>query len=108
MGIIIVVANTRLTTKNLKGLTADTSIASICSVTRIDPSSAPIFEPTFPAAIKAVINGANALIIAIATREGSHDVAPNSARDGLDCFVNTSPVMKPVSVISGNDLKPTS
>ena len=42
-------------------MVADTSIASICSVTFIDPSSAAIFDPTFPAQIRAVTSGANAL-----------------------------------------------
>src|SRR5688500_15970839 len=99
-----VVATTRLTTKNLNGFTAETSIASICSVTFIDPSSAPILEPTLPAAINAVTNGAKALIMAIATREGSHELAPNSASEGLDCFVKTRPVTNPVKLINGSDL----
>ncbi len=101
------IAKTRLTTKNLNGFTADTSMASICSVTFIEPSSAPMLEPTFPAAISAVTNGANALMIAMATNEGSQELAPNSARDGRDCFVNTKPVTKPVKVIKGSDLYPT-
>ena len=70
----------------------------------MEPNSAPILEPTLPAAINAVTNGAKALMIAIATNEGSHELAPNSAREGLDCFVKTSPVTKPVNVISGSDL----
>src|SRR5690606_25750983 len=93
MGMVIVVAKTRIHTKYLNGLVADTSMASICSVTRIDPSSAPILEPTFPAAIKAVMRGANALKIAIETKEGSQEVAPNSASEGRDCLVNTIPVI---------------
>src|SRR5215207_7719350 len=108
MGIIKVVANTRLTTKNLNGFTAETSIASICSLTFMEPNSAAMLEPIFPAAIKADTRGAKALIIAIATRDGNHEVAPNSASDGRDCFVKTSPVIKPVNVINGSDLYPTS
>ncbi len=100
----MVVATTRLTTKNLNGFTAETSIASICSVTFIEPSSAPILEPTLPAAINAVTNGAKALMMAIATKEGNQELAPNSAREGLDCFVKTSPVTNPVNEISGSDL----
>ena len=107
-GIIKVVATTRVTTKNLKGLMADTSIASICSVTFIEPNSAPMFEPTLPAQISAVTNGASALIIAIDTKEGNHEAAPKSAREGRDCLVNTNPVIKPVNVMSGKDLYPTS
>src|SRR6478672_8003367 len=98
------VASTRVTTRNLNGLTPDTSIASICSLTFIDPNSAPIFDPTFPAPINAVTSGANALMIAIATNEGNQEVAPNSASEGRDCFVKTSPVTNPVNVIRGSDL----
>ena len=36
--------------------------------------------------------------------KGSHDVAPNSASEGLDCFVKTTPVIKPVKEISATDL----
>src|SRR5690606_34281106 len=98
----------RLTTKNLNGFVPDTSIASICSVTRIDPSSAPICDPTFPEAISAVTNGANARIMAMEINAGNHDVAPNSASEGLDWLVNTNPVIKPVREISGRDFHPTS
>ena len=104
IGIIAVVAPMRVFTKYLKGFTAETSIASICSVTRMEPSSAPMLDPTLPAQIIAVTNGANDFITAIATRDGSHDWAPNSASEGRDCLVNTTPVIKPVSVINANDL----
>ncbi len=91
---VIVAASTLVLTKNLKGLVADTSMASICSVTRIEPSSAPMLEPTFPAAISEVSEEQGVLSKAIPTREGSQDVAPNSASEGLDCLVNTTPVDK--------------
>jgi len=103
-----VVANMRVTTKNLNGLTADTSIASICSVTFMEPSSAPIPEPTFPAQISAVTNGPIALIRAIPINDGNHEVAPNSSSEGRDCFVKTIPTIKPVREIKGRDLNPTS
>jgi hypothetical protein len=90
---VTVVAMTLVTTKYLNGLMADTSIASICSVTLIEPSSAPMLEPTFPAQINAVTSGPNALIIAMPIKDGSHDVAPNSSKDGLDCFVKTIPTI---------------
>src|SRR6476620_4320118 len=99
-----VVANTRVTTKNLNGFVADTSIASICSVTFIEPSSAPMFEPTLPAAIRAVTNGASALITAMEISEGNQELAPKVASEGLDCLVKTIPVIKPVKEINGNDL----
>src|SRR5690606_6778076 len=105
-GIINVVANTRVTTRYLNGLVADTSMASICSVTFIDPSSAPILDPTFPAAIKAVTRGPMALTIAIAIKAGNQEVAPNSANEGLDWLVNTIPTIKPVKEIKGSELYP--
>src|SRR4249920_2735897 len=104
MGNIHVIAITRVTTRNLKGLVADTSIASICSVTFIEPNSAPILEPTLPAAIKAVTNGANALIIAMEISEGNHELAPKVDNEGRDCLVKTIPVIKPVRETSGKDL----
>src|SRR3954467_11367080 len=102
MGIITEVAITRVTTKNLNGLVADTSIASICSVTFIEPNSAPILEPTLPAQMSAVTSGANALMMAIEISEGSQEEAPNVCKEGRDCLVKTSPVIKPVSEISGS------
>ena len=101
---VMVAAITRVVTRNLNGLVADTSIASICSVTRIEPSSAPILEPTFPAAIREVRSGAKVLSNAIPTKDGNQEVAPNSAREGLDCLVKTIPVMKPVKEIKARDL----
>ena len=96
----------RVTTRNLNGFVADTSIASICSVTFIEPNSAPILEPTLPAAIKAVTNGANALIIAIDISEGSHELAPKVAKEGREWFVNTIPDINPVKEIEGKDVYP--
>lgn len=97
-----------VTTKYLNGLIADTSIASICSVTFIEPSSAPMLEPTFPEQISDVTNEAKARTMAMEIRDGSHDVAPNSASDGRDCLVKTIPVTKPVKLIKGSDLTPIS
>src|SRR5690606_41619886 len=106
IGIIKVVANTLVTTKYLNGLVADTSMASICSVTFIDPSSAPMLDPTLPAAINAVTKGPMALTIAMAINAGSQEVAPNSAKEGLDWLVNTIPTINPVKEIRGKELYP--
>ncbi|MNE71042.1 hypothetical protein D3C80_1668790 [compost metagenome] len=75
-------------------------MASICSVTRIEPNSAPMLDPTLPAAISPVSKGASVLSKAIPTNEGSHDVAPNSDKEGRDCLVNTIPVINPVVEMS--------
>src|SRR5690606_14378752 len=106
IGIIKVVASTLVTTKYLNGLVADTSMASICSVTFIDPSSAPMLDPTLPAAINAVTKGPMALTIAMAINAGSQEVAPNSAKEGLDWLVNTIPTINPVKEIRGKELYP--
>ncbi len=78
IGSIKVVAKIRVTTKYLKGFVPDTSMASICSVTFMEPNSAPIPEPIRPAQIKAVIIGPISLIIEILTIEGIQETAPNS------------------------------
>src|ERR1700722_13784199 len=99
----MVVASTREQTKNLKGFVPDTSIASICSVTRMEPNSAPILDPTLPEAISAVTRGASARIIAIDTNDGSHEFAPKLASEGRDCLVNINPTIKPVTDINANE-----
>src|SRR5690349_14097203 len=104
----MVMASTLVIARYLKGLAEHTSMASICSVTLMDASSAPIFEPTLPAITSAVIRGARALMIAMAIREGSQEVAPNSASEGRDCLVKTIPVINAVSVMIGSDLQPIS
>ena len=52
-------ANTLGVIKNEIGSNANASSASICSVTRIVPSSAVMVAPTFPANTSAVNNGVN-------------------------------------------------
>lgn len=105
---VIVVANTRVTTKYLKGFIADTSMASICSVTFIEPNSALILEPTFPAQISAVTNGPKALTMAIPIKEGNQETAPKVSKEGRDCLVKTIPTINPVKVIKESDFNPTS
>ena len=46
-------------------LTPITSNASICSVTRIVPSSEAIFEPTLPANIREIIVGQNLVTLTV-------------------------------------------
>src|SRR6185503_959894 len=108
MGITNVVAITRVQTKNLNGFVPDTSIASICSVTRIEPNSAPMLEPTLPEAISAVTSGANARMMAMDDSDGSQELAPNVANEGRDCLVNIKPTMKPVTLIRGSERNPVS
>jgi hypothetical protein len=56
----------------------------------------------------AVTKGPNAFIIARPINDGNHELAPKSSSEGRDCFVKTTPIIKPVSVISVTDLKPIS
>jgi hypothetical protein len=79
-----VAANTLVTTRNRMGSADDTSMASICSVTLIDPSSAPIPEPIFPAQINAVMTGPISLISDMATIPGSMATAPKFKSAGRD------------------------
>src|SRR4030066_895611 len=83
-GSINVAETILVTTRYLNGLLSDTCIASICSVTFIDPNSAPIPDPTFPAKINAVITGPISRIIETATIAGNNDSDPNFANVGLD------------------------
>ncbi|MCK7484097.1 MAG: hypothetical protein MZU97_00040 [Bacillus subtilis] len=83
-GIIKVVAVILVTTRNLKGLVADTSIASICSETFIEPSSAPIPDPILPAHIKPVITGPISLTMDIDIIVGINETAPNLVSIGID------------------------
>ncbi len=106
MGRTRVVARTRETTRYEKGREAETSIASICSVTRMLPNSAPIFEPNFPAQISPVIKGPRERTTACETREGNHDSAPKDANDGWDCLVKTMPAKKEVKEIRKSDFTP--
>jgi len=74
----------------------------------MEPNSAPMLEPTLPAAINAVTSGAKARIIAIDTSDGNHDVAPNCASEGRDCLVKIKPTIKPVNDISVKERTPVS
>ncbi|MNX64311.1 hypothetical protein D3C86_953330 [compost metagenome] len=67
-------------------------------------NSAPICDPTLPDAIKAVTKGAKARTIAIEINDGNMEVAPNSSKEGRDCFVKTKPTINPVKLIKGKDL----
>src|SRR6187551_2145150 len=90
-GTISVVASTLVTTKYLYGLIAETSIASICSVTFIEPNSAPILDAIFPAQIKAITTGTISRTNESPTILGNQDSAPNLTNVGRDCIVSTNP-----------------
>ncbi|MBA7553138.1 hypothetical protein ES705_45725 [subsurface metagenome] len=89
------------------GLTPETSIASICSVTLIDPRTAPNCEAILPAHKSAVITGPISVTIETETIPGNHASAPNSINTGRDCNVITRPKINPVKPTNPNDLAPT-
>lgn len=99
---------TRVATRNLYGLTAETSIASICSVTFIAPNSAPIPAAARPLTTSAVMIGPLSLRIENTTTAGKNDFAPKRTR--LSCVerVTTTPVAAPASATRGSDLAPNS
>ena len=107
-GIIKVVAVILVTTRNLKGLVAETSIASICSETFIEPSSAPIPEPIFPAQIKPVMTGPISRTMEMDIIVGINETAPNWVSIGIDCKARTKPIINPVTLMRPNDLFPIS
>src|SRR5687768_12684403 len=106
MGNISVVATTLDATRYAIGRVPDTSIASICSDTRMLPSSAPMFEPSFPAHINPVISGPSDRTTACDTNDGNHDSAPNEESDGRDCRVKTTPAINDVNAIKNKERYP--
>ena len=99
-----VVASTRVATTNPSGLVPETSIASICSETFMAPISAAMPELIFPEHSNPVITGPTSLTKATAMRPGRSEVAPKSTRMGRICMVSTSPMIKPVMLMSGRVL----
>jgi hypothetical protein len=77
-----VVLTTRVTTKYLKGLVPLTSMASICSVTFMEPSSAPMLDPILPAQMSAVITGPISRTTEMATMSGNMLSAPKRSKRG--------------------------
>ena len=107
-GNISVVAIMRVAARYLNGLVPDTSIASICSVTFIDPSSALIPEPIFPAQISAVTSGPISRTMEMADIAGRNEPAPNSTIVGRDCRMSTKPSINAVAPTRTRDLSPSS
>ena len=81
-------------------------MASICSVTFIEPSSAPIPAPTRPLTINPVMTGPLSLTIEKMMTAGSIDFAPNCVSVSRVCRERTTPVAAPASATKGNDFDP--
>ncbi len=107
-GITKTQANTRVAARNLYGLTAEASMASIWSVTFIAPNSAPMPAPTRPLSTSAVMIGPISRMIERMITAGRNVLAPNRIRLSRVCRARTTPVAAPASATSGRDLAPTS
>src|SRR6266404_8143577 len=101
-------ARTRVATKNLYGFTAEASIASICSLTRIAPSSAPMPAAARPLTTSAVMIGPLSLMIEKITTAGRRDFAPKRIRLSRVERVRTTPVAAPAMATNGRDFEPSS
>jgi len=105
-GSIRMQAATRVAARYLKGSTAEASIASICSVTFIDPSSAPMPAPTRPLTTRPVMTGPVSLTMEKTTTAGRNDRAPNLTRLACICSAMTTPVAAPAIATRGRDRDP--
>ena len=107
-GSITMQASTRVATRNLNGSIAEASIASICSVTLIEPSWAPMPAPTLPLTIKPVMIGPLSLTRENTITAGRKDLAPKRTRLSRVCNDITTPVAAPAKAINGSDFDPIS
>ena len=81
------------------GLTPMVVSASICSVTRMLPSSAAIALPARAVTIRAVNTGLISRVSEIATTEPTTPSAPKSRSPLTVCKANTMPLKVPVSMM---------
>ena len=100
-------ANTRGVTSFLVGSTPIARIASICSVTFMEPSSLAMPLELRPATIKPVSTGPSSRTIESETSWPVSDSEPNCCRVLDVCSASTAPVKKPVSTTMGSDPTPT-
>jgi len=83
-------------------------MASICSVTFMDPSSAPIPAATRPLTTKPVITGPVSFSSENTITAGSMDFAPNRVKLSRVCRAKTTPVAAPANATKTNDREPIS
>src|ERR1700691_966977 len=99
-------ANTRVAARYLYGSTAEAVIASICSVTFMDPSSAPIPAPARPLTTNPVITGPLSLTMENTMMAGRNDLAPNRTRLSRVSSDSTTPMADPASATNGRESAP--
>ncbi len=78
-------------------------MASICSVTIIEPSSLAMPDALRPETMRLVSTGPSSLIMERLTNSPVIAVAPNCASEEADCRASTPPVKKPVRMTMGSD-----
>ena len=83
------------------------SSASICSVTRMVPSSAAIALPTRPLTISAVSTGASSRVSDRVTMAPMRLSAPKREKPMFACTAKTMPVKMPVTITINRDSTPT-
>ena len=98
----------RVTTRYLKESTAVASRASICSVTRIAPSSAPMPAPMRPDSSKPAVSGPVSFTSARARPAGIIASAPKRSSDARVCIDSTTPTARPAMAMSGTERTPSS
>ncbi len=81
-------------------------MASICSVTFIEPSSDAIPAALRPLTISPVSTGPSSFTMESETSEPVMEMAPNSVSAVADWSARTHPVKKPVSTIMGMEPTP--
>ena len=85
------VATMRGVTSFFSGSVPSARMASICSVTIIEPSSLAMPEALRPETISAVNTGPSSLIIEKLTSSPVNAAAPNCVSDAADCSASTPP-----------------
>ena len=101
-------AATRVTTRYRNASTAEASRASICSVTRMAPSSAPMPAPILPESSSPHVSGPVSRTRAMASPAGIIDSAPNRSSEARVCIDSTTPTAIPETAISGAERSPSS
>src|SRR5580658_3893268 len=106
-GSISVVARTRGATRYCTGLTPIVVMASICSVTRMLPSSLAIVLPALAVTTTAASTGASSRARASATTPPTIPSAENCRKPTMMLTVNAIPVKRPTSTTMNVDPEPT-
>ena len=100
------VETTRGVTSFFMGSVPKARMASICSVTTIDPSSLAMPEEFRPATIRLVSTGPSSRTMEVETNCPTRVIEPKRSRVFEACSASTAPVKNPVSTTMGRDPTP--